>query len=231
MEERTGAGAAAGGASAGGPGEQAGFDPQSAAAIVAEAAAHAERELTVRRQPIYLIWGLVYLVVYGAIWLSVRGQRPYQGPSGPVLGVVVAAVAIGAMVTAGVVQRSAGGVGGTSAGQRRIYLLAVVAGYIGVLTMEAAIDHAGASRAVIGSFGAAARGGGRDHCRLGNLSEPGRPRPRRLARRGRGGQRVRGRARRLGRRRAGRRAAAAGAGVLAPGGAIRERRRTRPGHP
>jgi hypothetical protein len=156
MEERTGAGAAGGGASAGGPGEQAGFDPQSAAAIVAEAAAHAERELTVRRQPIYLIWGLVYLVVYGAIWLSVRGQRPYQGPSGPVLGVVVAAVAIGAMVTAGVVQRAAGGVGGTSAGQRRIYLLAVVAGYIGVLTMEAAIDHAGASRAVIGIFGASA---------------------------------------------------------------------------
>jgi len=47
------------------------------------------------------------------------------------------------------VARAMSGVGGLSSLQRRVYWLSLAVGYVGVYTMEAAVDHAGASRAVI----------------------------------------------------------------------------------
>jgi len=66
--------------------------------------------------------------------------------------VVAAAMAI----TVVLVGRAVSGVGGESARQRRVYVLSSIAGFAGLFTLEAAIDHAGASRAVLGVYGAAA---------------------------------------------------------------------------
>jgi hypothetical protein len=61
--------------------EAAGMDAQRAAVIMQQARQRARRELAVRRPVLFVTWGLVVLVSYGALWLSVRGQHPYHGPA------------------------------------------------------------------------------------------------------------------------------------------------------
>jgi len=69
---------------------------------------------------------------------------------------LIAIVAAAAIVTVILVGRAASGIGGLSALHRRILLMSYLAGFAGVLILEAALDHAGASPGVIGVYGAAA---------------------------------------------------------------------------
>jgi len=135
---------------------QAGMDPQDAAAIMGQARERARRELTINRAAIFASWSLVYLLGYGVIWLSVRGQRPYMAPAGWAIALVVVLAAMAVAVTAGVTDRATSGVGGASALRRRLYGLSLVIGVGGTYVMEAALRHAGASVGVIGVFGASA---------------------------------------------------------------------------
>ncbi len=134
--------------------EAGGLDAQGAAAIMQEARERAQRELTIRRPLIFASWALVYLIGYGVIWLSVRGQHPYQAPQGWTIALVVVLAAMAFAVTAGVTDRATSGVGGTTALRRRIYGLSLALGVLGVYLMEAALRHAGASLGVIGVLGA-----------------------------------------------------------------------------
>ena len=63
-----------------GVGEVPGMDARNAMIIVQETQERARRELRVRRPVLFLIWGLVVLVGYGAMWLSVRGQHRAPDP-------------------------------------------------------------------------------------------------------------------------------------------------------
>jgi hypothetical protein len=132
------------------------MDVEQAALILEQARAKARHELRASQPAIGLAWGLVYLIGYGSIWLSVRGQHPYHAPApAAILGVfLLAGVALA--ITATVVNRAVSGVGGMSAVQRRITGLTLAVGYLGVLVLEAALDHAGASQRVLGVYGAAA---------------------------------------------------------------------------
>jgi len=58
-----------------------GLDPRGAAAIMTQAGERARCELRVRRPVVFVTWGVVVLAGYGAMWLSVRGQRPVTGPA------------------------------------------------------------------------------------------------------------------------------------------------------
>ena len=136
--------------------EEAGMDLQQASAIMREARGRARRALVVRRPVLLAVWGVAWVVSDGVIWLSVRGQRPYSGPTPAALAtltLVIAAAAIFAVIYVG---RAGSGVGGLSVRQRSILLLSYVGGYIALFTLEGAIDHAGASRAVLGVYGAVA---------------------------------------------------------------------------
>lgn len=133
------------------------LDAQAAAAILAEAGQHARDELRIKRPVIFASAGLAWLIGYGAIWLSVRGQHPYQGPAPEAVTILVVLLAVAVTITASVTSRAASGVGGLSAQRRRIGAAALIAGYIGSLTLEAALYHGGASRAVaFGLYAAAA---------------------------------------------------------------------------
>jgi hypothetical protein len=136
--------------------EERDMDVQEAAQILEQARAKAQHELRTTHPAIYGTWALVYFIGFGAIWLSVRGQRPYHAPPPEaILGVfLLAGVALA--VTAAVVSRAASGVGGASDIRRRITYLTLAVGYIGVLVLEAALDHAGASQRTLGVYGAAA---------------------------------------------------------------------------
>jgi hypothetical protein len=63
-------------------GEDQGMSMREAAAIVRDARARAREELVISAPVVYAAWGLVWLIGYGAMWLSVRGQHPYRAPSG-----------------------------------------------------------------------------------------------------------------------------------------------------
>lgn len=136
--------------------EEAGMDLQQASAILQEARDRARRALVVRRPVLLAVWGAAWVVSDGAIWLSVRGQRPYNGPTPAALMTLSAAIAAATVFAVIYIGRAGSGVGGLSVLQRRILLLSYLGGYVALFTLEAAIDHAGASRAVIGVYGAAA---------------------------------------------------------------------------
>jgi len=69
---------------------------------------------------------------------------------------LVALAVIALAVAAQVQDRAASGVGGASALKRRIYSLSLAAGLAGVIIMQAALDHDGASPGAIGVFEASA---------------------------------------------------------------------------
>ena len=64
---------------------EAAMDARGAAVIMQQARERAGSELRVRRPLLFVTWGLVLLIGYGAMWLSVRGQRPYHAPAWPTL--------------------------------------------------------------------------------------------------------------------------------------------------
>ena len=136
--------------------EDMGMDVARAAVILAEAREQARHQLRIRYPVLFSIWGLMYLLGYGAIWLSVRGQHPYQGPTPAALLALTFIVAAAIATTVVLVGRAVSGIGGSSAVRRRVYVLASLTGFVGLLTLEAALDHAGASRGVLGVYGAAA---------------------------------------------------------------------------
>jgi hypothetical protein len=128
------------------------LDARGAAVIMQQARERARRELTINRSAIFAAWSLVYLIGYGAVWLSVRGQRSYQAPAGWALALLVVLAAMAVATTIAVTDRATSGVGGLSALKRRIYALSLVLGWLGVLVMQAALRHNGASPDVIGVF-------------------------------------------------------------------------------
>ena len=136
-------------------GEVADLDVQGAAVIMQQARERAGRELQVRRPLLFLTWGLVTLVSYGVVWLSVRGQRPFHGPAAPAIVTVVALIVVAALFTAWVTDRASTGVGGPSVLQRGTFVMALAAGIIVLEIVKRALSNAGASQAVAALFGEA----------------------------------------------------------------------------
>lgn len=87
---------------------------QEAAAVVQDARARARKELVISAPLVYAAWGLVWLLGYGAMWLSVRGQHPYAGPSGVSIAAVfvLAGFAVAILIIA---NKAAAGIDGRSA--------------------------------------------------------------------------------------------------------------------
>jgi hypothetical protein len=120
--------------------EEQDMSAQEAAAIVQEARTRARRELVINAPVVYIAGGLVWLIGYGAMWLSVRGQHPYLAPSGVSVAAVfiLAAFAVAAvLITA---SRATEGVGGRSARQRSALLATWGTGYLILLIVQAAIS-------------------------------------------------------------------------------------------
>jgi hypothetical protein len=101
---------------------------------------------------IFASWALVYLLGYGAVWLSVRGQRPFHAPAGWALALLALLAVLALGITAAVTDRATTGVGGASQLRRRIYWLSLAVGLLGVYIMQPALRHAGAGHGVISVF-------------------------------------------------------------------------------
>jgi hypothetical protein len=136
--------------------EAAGMDVQHAAVILRQARERARRELAVHRPVLFLAWGLVVLLGYGALWLSVRGQHPFHGPTAPAIVTLVALSLVAAVLTAWFVDRASSGVGGPSVAQRGSFVLALAAGWLALAIFKLAVSNAGAGLPVVALIGAAA---------------------------------------------------------------------------
>lgn len=131
------------------------MDARGAAALMQQTHERTRNALIVRLPPVYAAWGVAWLAGLGAMWLSVRAQQPYRGPSAAsavLLGLLILA-AIG--VTMVIVTRATKGVGGASAVQGRIYGMSWPIGFAALFAIEGALSRYGARPEVMGVVGAA----------------------------------------------------------------------------
>jgi LPXTG-motif cell wall-anchored protein len=112
---------------------------QEAAAVWHDARARARKELVICAPLVYAAWGLTVLLGYGAMWLSVRGQHPYTGPSGASIAAVLglAALAVAAVVV--IIRKTVAGIDGQSARTRSIVLRTYSTGYLILLCIQIAV--------------------------------------------------------------------------------------------
>lgn len=137
--------------------EDAALDPETAAALLEETSRQTQRRLDTRPPLLTLVGAGVVLVAFGAVWLSVRHQHPYRGPTGGALGVLYGILVAWFVLVAAVRRRATRGVGGRAAAERRVAWVAFAAIWIAVSVFQGALHHAGASHAVVyGIYPAAA---------------------------------------------------------------------------
>jgi hypothetical protein len=119
---------------------------QEAAAVVQDARARARKELVISTPLVYMAWGLVWLIGYGAMWLSVRGQHPYTGPSGVSIAAVfvLAGFAVAAVLV--IASKAAAGIDGQSVRHRRIIGATWAIGYLSLLIAAPAVSSSVSTR-------------------------------------------------------------------------------------
>ena len=133
------------------------LDPRAAAELLERTTRQARRQFDVRPPLLMLTGAVVVLIAYGALWLSVRGQHPYQGPTTSGLAVLYSTLAVWIILSATFFRNRTSGVGGRSARQRRATGIAFAVVWIAVYVFQGALHHAGASNAIVyGIYPAAA---------------------------------------------------------------------------
>jgi hypothetical protein len=90
------------------------FDPQQAAALLGHTTQQARRKLAPSPPWLLATRAVAVLAILGAIWLSVRGQHPYHGPTAADSPILIAFVVLNFAATVAVRKRALAGVrGGT----------------------------------------------------------------------------------------------------------------------
>ena len=88
------------------------FDPQQAAALLDQTTQQARRKLAPSPPWLLATRAVAVLAALGAIWLTVRGQHPYKGPTGADIPILVAFVVLNFAATVGVREHAMAGVRG-----------------------------------------------------------------------------------------------------------------------
>jgi hypothetical protein len=119
---------------------------QEAATVVQDTRARARKELVISTPLVYMAWGLVWLIGYGAMWLSVRGQHPYTGPSGVSMAAVFVLVGFAVAAVLVIASKAAAGIDGRSVRHRRIIGATWAIGYLSLLIVAPAISSSVSTR-------------------------------------------------------------------------------------
>jgi hypothetical protein len=128
---------------------EAGLDPRVAARLLVQTQRQAQRGLDFRSPWLSLIAAAAVLVGFGAVWLSVRTQHPYTGPTPAGLVVLYAFVLIRIGTVVYAHRRAQAGVSGRSVRQRRAEGAALAVALLAVYVVMAALAHDGASDAIV----------------------------------------------------------------------------------
>ena len=120
------------------------FDPQQAAALLDQTTRQARRQLQPSPPWLLATRAVMVLVALGAIWLSVRGQHPYRGPTAADIPVLLAFIVINFTATVAVRQRATAGVRGRSR-LRPAEITVTVLAWVAVVAVMVALAAAGVS--------------------------------------------------------------------------------------
>lgn len=126
-----------------------GLDPREAARLLDQARRQAQRGLDFRTPWLTLLAAAVALVAFGAVWLSVREQHPYTGPTVVALVVLYAVVLIRIGTVVYAHRRATAGVSGRSVSQRRAEGAALTVALVAVYVVMGALAHEGAGDGVV----------------------------------------------------------------------------------
>jgi hypothetical protein len=133
------------------------FDPSDAADLLVRTRRKARRGFEQTTPLGYLFAAVVVGAAYGALWLSVRHQDPYVGPSLAVIGWVYGTVVVSVVVSATAYRRATRGVRGPSRREDAIRALAIGVPWIAVYVFDGALKANGFGPAIVyGVFDAAA---------------------------------------------------------------------------
>jgi hypothetical protein len=160
--------------------DEGGLDPREAARLLERTRRQAQRGLDSRSPWLSLLAAAVAFVAFGAVWLSVRGQHPYKGPTPAGLVVLYAVVLIRIASVVFAHRRATAGVSGRSVRQRNAEGAALAVALLAVYAVMAALAVNGASDGVVygvyvvtatmlvlGTFGAARSAAREDWPELG----------------------------------------------------------------
>jgi len=127
-----------------------GLDPREAARLLGQAEQEARRQFNLSPLWLTALMGAVILVAYGALWLSTRGQHPYNGPNLGVVALVYTAVAVAIAASVKVYRRATAGVGGPSVRQQQVEGIAILVSFVlGSPVLQGAMKHYGASNSIV----------------------------------------------------------------------------------
>ena len=125
------------------------LDPAEAAKLLAQTTREAHHQFDLHPPLVSALMGAVVFGGYLALWLSVRGQHPYTGPSGAAIAAVYTAVVLVIAVSARILRRATAGVGGRSRRQMKAQGVAVVAAYVASATFQGALQYDGAGHWIV----------------------------------------------------------------------------------
>jgi hypothetical protein len=125
------------------------LDPREAARLLERTRREARRKLDLSSPLLSLLGAAVVLVALGAVWLSVRGQHPYKGPTAAGLLVMYGILVCWIGVVVRFRRRALAGVSGGSIRQQRAYGAAVVTALVGVSVFQGVLKHDGVSQAIV----------------------------------------------------------------------------------
>jgi hypothetical protein len=120
------------------------FDPQQAAALLGHTTQQARRQLAPSPPWLLATRAVAVLAVCGTVWLSVRGQHPYRGPTAAVIPVLAAFIVLNFGATVAVRERALAGVRGITR-LRPAEITVMVAAWATVPVLIWALTAAGVS--------------------------------------------------------------------------------------
>jgi hypothetical protein len=123
------------------------FDPRQAAALLDQTTHQARRKLAPSPPWLLATRGVAVLAALGAIWLTVRGQHPYKGPTGSDAPILIGFVILNFAATVGVRKRAMTGVRGRTR-LRPAEIIVLTLSWAVVPVLMWALSSAGASFAL-----------------------------------------------------------------------------------
>ena len=120
------------------------FDPRQAAALLDQTTQQARRKFQPSPPWLLAARAVLVLAALGAIWLSVRGQHPYRGPTAADIPVLIGFIVLNFTATVAVRRRATAGVSGRTRFTQGEIMLLVVAFVAAVVAMTA-LGSAGVS--------------------------------------------------------------------------------------
>ena len=117
------------------------FGPEQAAALLDQTTQQARRKFQPSPPWLLVTRAVMVLAALGAIWLSVRGQNPYRGPTAADIPVLVAFIVVNFAATVAVRRRATTGLSGRSRfsqGEITVLVLAFAAAVVVMVGLGAA---------------------------------------------------------------------------------------------